>query len=241
MARDAKAEGVDGIFFMPPLGVNDITSSWNPERYPDVWIDMAQAIEDAVDLPMVVHPVSGVMHPIFGMGLPLLAARKMWEQIPHVVGWKMTYSYEGYRIIAKALQEFPRHIAVLGAGATRFHENLAMRQLDGTVTGSHNFSMELIVDHLQAWQACNLEQACQIWFDGGLCSLQEYVYSDGSRLHVRYKAACWLRGLIPEPFMRRPMPKPMVEEVHELRTLLRGAGYEVISDSAVKRLYPDIW
>jgi 4-hydroxy-tetrahydrodipicolinate synthase len=41
VARDAKNLGVDGIFLMPPIGAIDITTSWNPSRYPEVWSDQA--------------------------------------------------------------------------------------------------------------------------------------------------------------------------------------------------------
>ena len=40
---------------------------------------------------------------------------------PNIAGWKMTYGfYEGYRIIAKGLWSLDRHVAILGALASRF-------------------------------------------------------------------------------------------------------------------------
>jgi 4-hydroxy-tetrahydrodipicolinate synthase len=57
VAVDAKELGVDGLFLMPPIGSGDITIAWNPEKYPEVFVDMAKAEIDATDLPAIVHPV----------------------------------------------------------------------------------------------------------------------------------------------------------------------------------------
>jgi dihydrodipicolinate synthase/N-acetylneuraminate lyase len=96
-----------------------------------------------------------------------------------------------------------------------------------------------MIDHINAWKRRDLEEACRIW-RSGLEDLHEYVYSDYSRLHVRYKAAAWLRGLMPLPFMRPPMPAPRREEVVALRGLLGKAGLSVIperdSDRIMKQL-----
>jgi dihydrodipicolinate synthase/N-acetylneuraminate lyase len=48
------------------------------------------------------------------------------------------------------------------------------------------------------------------------------------RLHIRYKTATWLRGLIPSPFMRAPMPKPKQEEIDTLYRLLTALELPVI-------------
>ena len=238
VAIDAKEVGADGLFLMPPMGSQDIGTTWNAEKYPEVFVDMAKAEVEAVDLPAIVHPV-GSPSPIFGIGLPLNLTLQACKEIPNIVGWKMTYSYPGSIIIAKALRKLDRHVGILRAGARFFHENLATDYFDGTVTGSLNYAMESMIDHIQAWKRRDIEEACRIW-KSGLEDLHEYVYSDYSRLHVRYKIATWLRGLIPLPFMRPPMPKPRKEEVVALRELLAKAGYDVIpkrdSDSIMKKL-----
>jgi 4-hydroxy-tetrahydrodipicolinate synthase len=235
-ARDAREAGADGIFLIPPVGAADITGAWNPEQSPEVWLDMAKEICDAVNLPAITHPVGG-NSPEFGRGLPLSAMLKMCTEIPQIIGWKMTYSYDGYRIIARALREFPRHVGIFAAAAARFHESLATGQFDGTVSGSFNYAMEPMIDHIEAWRQFDLDKACKIW-DSGLVQLHEYVYSRSPyRLHTRYKVACWLRGLIPDPFMRPPMPKPGVEEVWKLRELLQQTGFDVLSENEVKRVF----
>ncbi len=238
VAIDAKEVGADGLFLMPPIGSQDIGTTWNAEKYPEVFIDMAKAEVEAVDLPAIVHPV-GSPSPIFGIGLPLNLTLQACKEIPNIVGWKMTYSYPGSIIIAKALRKLDRHVGILRAGARFFHENLATDYFDGTVTGSLNYAMESMIDHIHAWKRGDIKEACRIW-KSGLEDLQDYVYSDYSRLHVRYKIATWLRGLIPLPFMRPPMPKPRREEVVALRELLAKTGYDVIperdSDSMTKQL-----
>lgn len=234
VAKDAKQSGCDGIFLMPPIGCMDITTSWNADKYPEVFVDFAKAQVDAVDLPAIVHPVAPVSA-AFGIGLPLGATLQMCREIPNIVGWKMTYAYHGSVAVAKALRELPRHVGVLRATAKFFHENLATGLFDGTVTGSFNYAMEKMIDHINAWRRGDAKEACTIWASG-LAELHEYVYSDYSRLHVRYKAATWLRGLIPLPFMRPPVPAPRKEEVLALRNLLEKAGMSVISQADSDRV-----
>lgn len=233
VARDAKKAGVDGIFLMPPIGAMDITTSWDAESYPEVWIDMAKEICDAVDLPALTHPVT-TSSPAYGNGLPVGPTIQMCQAIPQIVGWKMTYSYGGFRIIARALRQLQRPVAILGATAVYFHEYLATGCFDGTVSGSFNYAMEPMIDHIEAWRRGDAKGALEIW-NSGLSELHEYVYSEYSRLHVRYKAACWLRGLIDEPLMRPPQPKPRLEELRRLRGLLKQTGLSVISESALER------
>lgn len=231
VAVDAKEAGVDGLFLLPPIGMTDITSSWDPEKYPEVWIDMAKAEVEAVDLPAIVHPVAG-RTPTFGIGLPLAPTLLMCKEIPNIVGWKMTYSYEGTKIIARGLKSLDRHVGVLIATGRYFHEHLSTGILEGTLSGSYNYAMEPMMTHLGAWQRGELAEARRIW-NFGVAELHAYVYSDYSRLHVRYKTATWLRGLIPSPFMRPPQPQPRREEVSSLRELLHKSGLSVIEDDAI--------
>jgi len=62
-----------------------------------------------------------------------------------------------------------------------------------------------------------------------LRDLHEYIYSDYSRLHLRYKIAAWLRGLIPSYRTRPPMPRPKPEEISTLTRLLEAANVRVIA------------
>ncbi len=224
-ARDVKAVGVDGIFVTPPGGAQDITSCWDADQYPEVWSDQIKAQDRAVDLPIITHPVSGSAAP-FTPGLPVEATIAVCKEIPNIVGWKMTYGYDGYRIVGKALRKLPRRVSVMAALASRFHEYRATDLFDGTLSGFWNYGMESMLDHLEAWDNRDLEKACDVW-QGGLSQLHEYV-ADMGRLHVRYKVAAWLRGLIPNPFMRPPMPQPKQIEIDTIYDLLKAAGLSVI-------------
>ena len=135
----------------------------------------------------------------------------------------------------RAARSVDRHVGILRASARFFHEYLATDYFDGTVTGAFNYAMESMIDHINAWRRRDVDEACRIW-KAGLEDLHEYVYSDYSRLHVRYKAATWLRGLIPLPFMRPPMPKPRKEEILTLRQLLTKAGLSVIPEGDINRV-----
>src|SRR5262249_62390909 len=69
-----------------------------------------------------------------------------------------------------------------------------------------------------------------------LYALPAYIFSVYSRLHVRYKLATYLRGLIPSPFMRPPQPEPRKEEVSVLAELLKKTGLGVIEADAIERV-----
>ena len=143
----------------------------------------------AVDLPIVTHPVGGAKPPFYPR-LPLDATLRICREVPNVVGWKMTYMYDGFRIIAKGVALARPSVAVMGALASRFHEYRATGVFDGTLSGFWTFAKEPMLDHLDAWDTRDLDKACTIW-NGGLCELQEYI-ADMGRLHIRYKTATWL-------------------------------------------------
>ena len=230
-AVDAARLGVDGLFVFPPIGAGDITQSWDAEAYPEVLIDLLHAITAEVDLPLVIHPV-GKTTAAYGVGLPAATVRRVCEEVPQVVGWKMTYNYDGYRSVTRVLRDLGRPVAILGAVAKYFHENLSNGAFDGTASGGFNYAFEPMLDHIQAWRQADVPRATKIW-DGGLAQLHEYIYSDFGRLHVRYKTATWLRGLVPSPVMRPPMPRPRRDEVNALASLLAACGLTVIGKDAI--------
>ena len=159
-AKDCKALGVDGIFVTPPGGAQDVTSCWDADGYPEIWLDQIIAQDRAVDLPIVTHPVGGAKPPFFP-GLPLNATLRICREVKNVVGWKMTYTYEGFRLIAKGLRGLDRPVAVMGALASRFHEYRATGMFDGTLSGFWTFAKEPMLDHLDAWDARDLDKACR--------------------------------------------------------------------------------
>jgi 4-hydroxy-tetrahydrodipicolinate synthase len=229
VAVDAKERGVDGLFLIPPIGSSDVTLNWDADRYPEVWIDMAKAQVKATDLPVITHP-SAPFSSVFGKGLPLKATLQMCREIPNIVGWKMFQNYMGMLMVASALRtQLDRHVALLPASAWLFHETLATGNFDGTVTGSFCYAMEPMIDHINAWRQKDIDLARQIWHSG-LADLHYYIYFDPARLHTKYKAAAWLRGLIPSPVMRPPQPLPRKDEVRTLRKLLTVAGIDLISE-----------
>ena len=227
-AKDAKAAGVTGIFCIPPGGAMDVTTSWDADTYPEVWLDQIKEQDRAVDLPIFTHPVAAST-PTYGIGLPRQATLKICREVPNVVGWKMTYSYGGQRLITRALRSEVPRVAILGAAAHYFHENLATGDFDGTITGSWNYALEPMLDHIEAWQRNDVVTARRIW-NAGLSQLHDYIYSEWGRLHVRYKIAAWLRGLVDYPRMRPPMPAPRQAEIDTLARLMQQAGIEVIHE-----------
>lgn len=230
-ALDAKAAGADGLFLLPPAGCMDLVTMWNAERYPEYWLDQIRVIDAAAKLPIITHPIAAPS-PQWGIGLPGEAARLICQQVPNVIGWKMTYNYEGQKKMWKILRSLGRHVSILAAGGQLFHEFLAHDVMDGTASGSWNYALEPMLDHIEAWRADDVAAARHIWVEGGLRDLHEYIYGDYSRLHLRYKIAAWLRGLIPSCRTRAPMPTPKAEEVDTIARLLAGAHIPVIQHGA---------
>jgi 4-hydroxy-tetrahydrodipicolinate synthase len=237
IAKDAKNLGVDGIFVAPPLGSSDITLNWDNTRYLDVFTDLIRAVDSAVDLPMIVHPTVSPK-PQFGVGLPTEPSLRLCAAVPNITGWKMTYSWEGWKDVGTALQQLDKPVAVLGAGAHKFHEALAYDLLDGSATASHAYALEQSLDHIETFRESGHAKALKLW-NGGLYGLHKYLYVEPSRLHVRYKAAAWVRGVIPNPILRRPMPQASPAEANTLRSLMQSANVPVIPqdefDEGVRR------
>lgn len=228
LAAEAKAMGADGLFVIPPAGSMDISLAWDPIRYPEVWLDQLKAQDRAANLPMFTHPVTSRTDP-WGIGLPLETTLKFCNEIPNIVGWKMTYAYPGHRILARAMREQAPHVALLCSSAHFFHEYLSVGNFDGTISGSWNYALEPMLEHITACRNGDFAAARKIW-DNGLAQLHEYIYAEPGRLHVRYKIAAWLRGLIASPRMRPPMPNPRREEIERISQLMQRAGLPVIEN-----------
>lgn len=226
IAVEAKSMGVDGIFVVPPAGSMDVSLAWDSVRYPEVWLDQIKAQDDAVDLPIFTHPITNASQP-WGMGLPLEPTLKFCREVPNIVGWKMTYAYLGHRILSRALREQAPDVALLCSSAHFFHEFLSVGNFDGTISGSWNYALEPMLDHIEAFQRNDLVAACKVW-NSGLAHLHEYIYAEPGRLHVRYKIAAWLRGLIASPRMRPPMPTARPEEIKRVAELMTAAGLQVV-------------
>jgi dihydrodipicolinate synthase/N-acetylneuraminate lyase len=221
-ARDAAGLGVDGLFVFPPIGAGDITLSWDPDAYPEVFLDILKEIALKVDLPQVIHPV-GRFTAQYGPGLSAGITKRIIDEVPNVVGWKMTYNYDGYRTITRVIRAADRPVGIYSALGSYMHENLASNAFDGTSSGAFNYAVEAMVAHITAWRNGDVALANKIW-ESGLAELHEYVFADFGRLHIRYKIATWLRGFIESPLMRAPMPRPRAAEVRELQRRLRNAG-----------------
>jgi dihydrodipicolinate synthase/N-acetylneuraminate lyase len=233
-AKALKQLGVHGLFLMPPIGTIDIVAAWDPNKVPEVWIDQLRAIADAVDLPVIIHPTGGKF-----FALPLEVGMKAVDAVPQIVGYKMIT--EDFNAMAKALRAYTkRHVGILPAGAANMHPAIVNGWFDGTVSGSWNYAMEKTLDAIVAARdEKDVAKADRLWADGLLALHRTVTDSEkGYRLHSAYKLCTWMRGLIPDPFLRAPQRRLPIEQVIELRDALVAAHYEVISDAAMRRAYP---
>ncbi|MDX3906179.1 MAG: dihydrodipicolinate synthase family protein [Pigmentiphaga sp.] len=226
LAAEAKAMGADGLFVVPPAGSMDVSIAWDSVRYPEVWLDQIKGQDRVADLPIFTHPVTNASQP-WGIGLPLEPTLKFCREVPNIVGWKMTYAYPGHRILARAMREHAPHVALLCSSAHFFHEYQSVGNFDGTISGSWNYALEPMFEHIEAFRRNDFLTARRIW-DDGMARLHEYIYSEPGRLHVRYKIAAWLRGLVSSPRMRPPMPAARPEEIARIRSLMQATGLPIV-------------
>lgn len=237
-AEAALSAGATALFVLPPTGSADVTVCWDPVAYPEVAVDYIKKIAAAAgDVPLIVHP-TGPRSPAWGLGWPIEAVQATIRSVPTVQGWKMTYTYEAFRRLARWIHADAPHVAVLPSSAVRYHENLANRQLDGACSGSFAYALNPMIEHITAWSQGDVERATDQWL-GGLAELHEYVYSDYSRLHIRYKLAAWLAGEISSPFMRDPLPGPSVSEAQRLQVLLSAAGVRARETEEIEALFKE--
>jgi len=136
-------------------------------------------------------------------------------------------------MIARALRSISHHVGVFEAPGFDFHFSLAHDIIDGSVSGSFNYALEPMAKHMDAWKKHDVVEATRIWHSG-LEYLHEFLYVPINRLHVRYKVAAWLRGFIPNPFMRPPLSRPRQSEVNTLKDRLIKCGISVIPDKDIK-------
>ena len=235
-ARELKRAGVHGLFLMPPIGTIDVVAAWDSKKNPEVWIDQLREIADAVNLPVIIHPTGGKF-----FALPLESGMKAVDAVQQIVGYKMIT--EDFDDMARALRGYTkRHVAILPAGANNMPTAIQNGWFDGTVSGSWNYAMEKTVDAIVAGRdEKNAAKADGLWGDGLMALHRTVTNSEkGYRLHSAYKLCTWMRGLIPSPFLRAPQRRLPVAEVVELRDALKAAHYEVISDAAMRKAYPQL-
>ena len=101
-AKDCKALGVDGIFVTPPGGRSS-TSLPAGMRTAILKSGSTRSLLRTVRPPTNRHPPGGGAKPPFYPGRREGGWISIRREVPNVVGWKMTYMYDGFRIIAKGL------------------------------------------------------------------------------------------------------------------------------------------
>lgn len=100
-AIDAKEAGVNGIFLMRPQRDGMVTSAWDANKNPEIWLDFLKAPVEATDLPAI--STAAIMQGSGRMLLLEITTRACIE-IPNIVGWKMAYDYNDYVKVARAFR-----------------------------------------------------------------------------------------------------------------------------------------
>lgn len=233
-ALEAKKMGCDGLFMFPPTGTMEVSTAADNVNYPEIWRDWLKMIDARVDLPMILHPASP-MTMEWGQSLPLSTVQVLVKDIPNIVGYKMIYGLEGphYRVANYFRSiDATRHISILNWPMNSWTSAMFREVVDGSVQGAWNWNKEAMLQYLDAYEAQDFAELKKLVKDE-IAPIWEYVYAGGTRIHVRYKIAVWLRGLCSHPFMRAPMPPPCQEEVDILYNLLKSTSQSLISREQV--------
>ena len=235
-ALQAKSLGVDGIFVFPPAGTMEVSTSIDGAQNPEVWTEHVRTIAEATQLPLIPHPAHP-RTPQWGGALPIESVKMLLEEIPSIVGYKMIYGADSAHFrIARYIRSVPRHVGILNAPHFCYHTALLCGLIDGMVQGAWNWNKEAMQDHILAWEAGDMKSVKEIYVNKVL-PLWEYIYSNPSRLHIRYKIATWIRGLIVHPFQRPPMPAPRQEEAETIYQIILKSGQSIISRSEFEKTF----
>lgn len=238
VAKDAKDVGVDGLFWFPPQGNMEVTNALDLDRFPEVWINPMKAIDQAIDLPIIVHPSGGHWPPAVQTdgGPSPTVTRKIAEAVPNVVGWKMLYQEPGYLPVAMMIkqleQETGQHVGIFPAGSLmNWYWQLSENLFDGTVSVVWNYTQEPSLDVILAWRRNDVVKAREVWH-----RMYNFFHTPFPHFHIAAKFGTWLRGFIPNPLARQPLPTLAKEDVLMMKDALVGAGLSVISDEKIREV-----
>lgn len=235
-ALHAKSFGVDGIFVFPPVGTMEVGIAIDGAQNPEIWTEYVRTIAEATELPLILHPAHPNT-PEWGGALPAESVKMLMDEIPSIVGYKMIYGKDSAHFrVARILRSLSRHVAILNAPHFCYHTALLCDLLDGSVQGAWNWNKEGLRDHALAWESGDMKSVKEIW-NTQVMPVHEYVYSNRGRLHIRYKLATWIRGLIAHPFQRPPMPPPRREEAEALYQIIKKTGQSIISRAEFEKTW----
>lgn len=227
-ALDAKERGVAGLFIFPPTGTMEVSTALDNIHYPEVWVNWLKAIDDVCDLPIIIHPAAPFTNE-WGQSLPASTIKEILDNVENVVGYKVINGIDAACFkTARFFRSYPRHVAILNGGNLSWLSAEMCGLVDGSVQGSWNWDKEAYYHVAAAKKKNDLQELSNV-LSKEVLPLWEYVYSGGTRIHVRYKLAAWIRGVVPHPFMLPPMGPPHRDEAETLYALFRNSGLSCIS------------
>lgn len=206
----------------------EVSTALDNANYPEVWTNWLKAIDDACDMPIIIHPAAPFTNE-WGQSLPTSTIKMMLDNIENIVGYKVINGIDAacFRT-ARFFREYPRHVAILNGGNLSWLSAEMCGLVDGSVQGSWNWDKDAYYWVAAAKAKNDLNELGRV-LSTAVIPLWEYVYAGGTRIHVRYKLAAWIRGVISHPFMLPPMGPPHREEAETLYRLIQNSGMSCIS------------
>ncbi|TAM88670.1 dihydrodipicolinate synthase family protein [bacterium] len=212
LARDAKAEGVDGLLIFP---LNALMLGGNPEMAYRHFAEIA----DAVGLPMVLFMYPEWTRMQYGEDL----LRRLLTDIPLIVAvkeWSLDIGV--YERNLRVLRSLDRPVAMLTSHSTNLLPSLALGA-DGILSGHGSVICDLQAELLLAVQNARLQDAAALYDRIQILTSVVYRQPMGD-MYTRMKEQLVMLGRLRHASSRPPLLPISDAERQTLRDALHGAG-----------------
>ena len=212
-ARDAKAEGAQGLLIFPPS-----LFAWGAQLRPEMPYRHFAMIADAVDMPLVVFQYP----PASGLGYTPEILIKLTD-IPHVVGVKeWSNDIVAFERNLRAIRSTGRPVAVLSSFTMSLLSSF-MLGADGTISGMGSVAADVQADLFSCVQRGDWEAARLI--NDRLDPLVRVFYAAPFLdMHNRMKEALVLLGRLDQAVVRPPLQPISSAERRQIAEALGHAG-----------------
>ena len=216
LARDARAEGAEGLLVFPPT-----LFMWGAQEKPEMVLRHFSEIAAKADLPIIVFeypPASGIGYS------PETLARL--AEIPHVCAVKdWSNDIVAFEANLRALRATGRPVAMLSAFTMSLMATFLLGA-DGAISGMGSVVADLQAELFEACQKGDVDGAR--WINDRLDPLVRVFYAPPFvDMHNRMKEALVLLGRIPAAHVRPPLTPVSATEREAIRRAIVAAGLPV--------------
>jgi len=214
LARDAAAEGADGILLFPPA-----LFAGGANLRPDMAVGFVRTVAEACGLPITLFQLSRASG--LGFETPLLV--RLCREVPAIVAVKEGSDLPAaYEDNVAALRSLDRPVAILTTNNSWLLASLA-HGADGILSGIGSVAPDILAEMLAATRRGDWEAARRA--NDRLRPLARAFYRAPSLdMHNRMKTALHILGRLPDPAPRPPLLPIEAAERAAIRAALAESG-----------------